>query len=154
MTATFEELAMLFPEPELSEEQAGAPLDVAVFVNFRGPQAGRLVLRASSVIMAQAAANMLGADSSEGTPLQRDALGELANVVCGNVLPQITHPDVIFHLDAPRHIEAGTMPVRDDDVPVARVQLGIEMGRAEASLYLFSTTTQRPSAVPQPQGTA
>ena len=50
-TATFEELALLFPETELSPEQAAAPLDVAVSVDFRGPLTGRLVVRASSCIL-------------------------------------------------------------------------------------------------------
>ncbi|WP_373071334.1 hypothetical protein, partial [Gemmatimonas sp.] len=62
-TATFEELALLFPEHELSPEQAAAPLDVAVSVEFRGPQRGRLVLRASSTILSSIAANMLGEDA-------------------------------------------------------------------------------------------
>ena len=149
-TATFEELALLFPETELTDEQAAAPLDVAVLVNFRGPEPGRLLLRASECILPTIAANMLGAEQSGATPLQRDALGELANVICGNVLPAIFGADAIFHLDAPRLIEPGYMPVRDDDHPAARVHFGVENGRTEALLFLFGNAPARPRPVPPP----
>jgi CheY-specific phosphatase CheX len=138
-TATFEDLALLFPEHELSPEQAEAPLDVAVSVEFRGPLAGRLVLRASSCILPAIAANMLGEDESRQAPLQRDALGELANVICGNVLPAIAGAEAIFNLSAPQLHDAGSVMSRDEDEPAARIELGIEEGRAESVLYLFTS---------------
>lgn len=136
-TATFEELALLFPEMELSPEQAAAPLDVAVSVDFRGPLIGRLVVRASENVLPAIAANMLGADQSRHQPLQRDALGEIANVICGHVLPLIAGADVIFNLSAPVVHEKGILPSRDSDEPAARIQVGVEDGRAETLLYFF-----------------
>jgi len=137
-TATFEELALLFPEQELSPEQAAAPLDVAVSVEFRGPQRGRLVLRASSTILSSIAANMLGEDASRERPLQRDALGEIANVICGNVLPAIAGVEAVFHLSAPYVHEGVDVVSRGADEPTASIMFGLENGRAEAVLYLFS----------------
>ncbi|WP_082820999.1 chemotaxis protein CheX [Gemmatimonas phototrophica] len=142
-TATFEDLALLFPEMELSPEQAAAPLDVAVSVEFRGPLTGRLVVRVSQSIMPTIAANMLGAEESKQLPLQRDALGEIGNVICGNVLPLIAGADKIFNLAAPVVAEGGSLPHRDEDEPVASVQVGVEDGRAEAILYLFSANATR-----------
>ncbi len=136
-TATFEELALLFPEHELSPEQAAAPLEVAVSVEFRGPRRGRLVLRASSNILSSIAANMLGEDASRERPLQRDALGEIANVICGNLLPAIAGVAAVFHLSAPRVHEGLDDVSRHEDAPVARVLFGVEAGRTEAVLYLF-----------------
>lgn len=136
-TATFEELALLFPETELSPEQAAAPLDVSVSVDFRGPLTGRLVVRASSNILPSIAANMLG--ESESEQLQRDALGEIGNVICGNVLPLIAGTDKIFNLAAPV-VHTGEFTLhRDDDAPSGRISVGVEEGRAEATLYLFDT---------------
>lgn len=136
-TATFEELALLVPEHELSLAQAAAPLDVAVSVEFRGPLRGRLMLRASSTILPVIAANMLGDDASRQRNLQCDALGEIANVICGNVLPVIAGVEAVFHLSAP-HVHEETEEVsRDGDVPSARIMFGVEDGRAEAALYLF-----------------
>ena len=147
-TATFEELALLFPETDLTPEQAAAPLDVAVSVEFRGHARGRLVLRASSVVLPEITANMLGGDASRQQPLQRDALGELCNVICGNVLPAIAGAEVVFHLAAPLVREGGALISRDDDAPVARVELGIEQGRVEALLYIFPTR-DRPTPLGQ-----
>jgi len=136
-TATFEELALLFPEHELSPEQAAAPLDVAVSVEFRGPLRGRLVLRASSVILPSIAANMLGEGASREPPLQRDALGEIANVICGNLLPAIAGGEAVFHLSAP-YVHEGVDDVsREADAPTASLMFGVEDGRAEAVLYVF-----------------
>ncbi len=140
-TATFEELALLFPETELSPEQAAAPLDVGVSVEFRGPLTGRLVVRASQCILPAIAANMLGAEESKQLPLQRDALGEIGNVICGHVLPLIAGADKIFNLAAPVLHEGGALPQRDHDRPAATVQVGVENGRAEAVLYLFAGAT-------------
>ncbi len=137
-TATFEELALLFPEHELSPEQAAAPLDMAVSVEFRGPLLGRLVLRASSNVLSSIAANMLGEDASRERPLQRDALGELANVICGNLLPAIAGVEAVFHLSAPRVHDGGDVFSRDVDAPSASVLFGIEAGRAESALYVFA----------------
>ena len=136
-TATFEELALLVPEHDLSLAQAAAPLDVAVWVEFRGPLRGRLVLRASSTILPAIAANMLGDDASRQRNLQRDALGEIANVICGNVLPVIADVEAVFHLSAPHMHEEIEDVSRDVDVPSARIMFGVEDGRAEAVLYLF-----------------
>ncbi len=142
-TATFEDLALLFPETELSPEQAVAPLDVSVSVEFRGPLTGRLVVRVSQSIMPAIAANMLGAEESQQLPLQRDALGEIGNVICGNVLPLIAGADKIFNLAAPVVVVGGNPMHRDEDEPVASVQVGVEDGRAEAALYLFSADATR-----------
>lgn len=128
---------MLFPEIELSEEQAAAPLDVAASVEFRGPMTGRLVLRASSAILPEVANNMLGADDQRPSALQRDALGELANVICGHVLPLIGGSDAVFNLAAPHLHPIGTLPMRETDSPAATVQVGLEQGRAEATLFIF-----------------
>lgn len=135
--ATFEDLALLFPDAELTPEQDAVPLDVTVSVDFRGPLTGRLVLRASECVMPAIAANMLGEDESQQVPLQRDALGELANVICGNVLPAIGGAEAVFHLAAPRVHSVGETLSRDEDAPQAKVAFGVETGRVEAQLFVF-----------------
>lgn len=141
--ATFEELALLFPEQELSPEQTVAPLDVTVSVDFRGPFAGRLVLSASACVLPVIASNMLGEAGRRASPLQRDALGEIANVICGNVLPAIAGAEAVFHLNAPRIHDAGESASRDNDAPSAQVQFGVEDGRVLSTLYVFGTVLVR-----------
>jgi CheY-specific phosphatase CheX len=134
--STFESLAFLFLEAECSEAQAAAPLDAAVSVDFHGPVRGRLTLRVSSSLLPVIAANMLGEEQSRQVPLQRDALGEVANVVCGNALPLIAGADAVFRLDAPRWM-ADEAVARDGDAPAATVLAGAEDGRVQAVLFLF-----------------
>jgi len=135
--ATFEELALLFPESDPTPEQAAAPLDVTVSVDFRGPCAGRLVLSASACILPTIASNMLGEAGLREPPLQRDALGELANVICGNLLPASFGAEVVFHLSAPRVHDKDESPSRDDDAPSAHAEFGVEDGRVASTLYVF-----------------
>ncbi len=135
--ATFEELALLFPEYEPSPEQEAAPLDVTVSVDFRGPFTGRLVVSASACILPAIASNMLGEASGRQPPLQRDALGEVANVICGNLLPSIAGAEAVFHLSAPRVHDADETPSRDGDAPSATATFGVESGRVATSLYVF-----------------
>lgn len=148
-TRTFEELALLFPDTEPSEAQSATPLDVAVSVEFRGPLNGRLVLRASSGILSEVANNMLGADDQRPVTLQRDALGELANVICGHVLPMIGGSDAVFHLAAPMHHVDGAKVSRDDDQPDAVVTVGVESGRAQASIFFFAARAATPARAPE-----
>jgi hypothetical protein len=138
-TATFEELALLFPETDLSPDQAEAPLDIAVSVDFRGPLTGRLIVRASSCILPAIAANMLG--ESESEQLQRDALGEIGNVICGNVLPLMAGTEKIFNLSAPQVYGGDFVVHRDEDAPSARIQIGVEEGRVESTLYVFDSAS-------------
>lgn len=140
LTATFEELALICPDTKLSGVQSEAVVDVAVTVSFRGPLSGRLVLRASSTILPGVAANMLGADGEYPFAVQRDALGELANVICGNLLPMIGGAEAVFVLSAPHEYLTGGEPQRC--TPVSRASIGIDNGRAVAQLLLSHDSLQ------------
>ncbi len=134
LTATFEELALICPDTKLSDAQSEAVVDVAVSVSFSGPLSGRLVLRASSRILPGIAENMLGSDGEYSLTLQRDALGELANVICGNLLPMIGGAESVFVLSAPHEYVTGGEAQRC--TPVSRSSIGIDNGRAVAQLLL------------------
>lgn len=100
---TLERLAFIFaaPAPE-APAAAGSPLET-VRVDFTGRFTGGMELGLSASVLAELAANMLGAE--EGTTLsadeQRDALRELANVVCGNLLPAIAGGEHEFNIHTP-----------------------------------------------------
>ena len=134
LTATFEELALICPDTTLSDTQVEALVDVAVSVSFDGPLSGRFVLRASSEILPGVAENMLGANDNCSIAVQRDALGELANVICGNLLPMIGGAEAVFVLSAPHEYVTGGELQRCS--PVARASIGIENGRAVGQLLL------------------
>lgn len=143
---TFENLALIFADETLSSQQANAPLDVTVSVEFRGPQTGRLVLQASACVLPTIAANMLGGNESRSAALQRDALGELANVICGNILPRVAGPGAVFRLAAPRVHDIDLPSSRDGDAPDARAALGVDDGRVVAALYFFAERSRSSAA--------
>lgn len=134
--STFEDLAFLFPEEECQRNDDDTPLDAVVAVDFHGLMRGRLVIRASAELLPVIASNMMGEDESQHMPMQRDALGEIANVVCGNLLPKLAGSEAVFRLDAPQW-RANATDARDGDVPIARVCLRLDVGCAQTELYVF-----------------
>ena len=136
--STFEALGFLLPDERPSAEQLAAPLPRGARVTFAGPAAGAVAVRASDDVAAAVAANMLGVDPAalaarpDRDALVRDALGELANVICGNLLPALGGRAAVFHLGAPEAVAPGD----DASRPAAAVTLGVEEGRAEVTLHV------------------
>jgi len=130
-TLTFEELGFLLPTPEIDEQQLNAPVEAAVSVEFEGPFSGKLLVRVCGGLLPIIAANMLGEEDVPSKSLQYDALGEIANVICGNMLPSIAGSKDIFHVRAPKMDESiDLLP------PVAEVQVGLGLGRADLLLFV------------------
>jgi len=137
--STFEELALLLASPDADADQRAAPLAAGVRLDFTGPFAGCVVVRTTADVLAAAAANMLGADGPPPESLRRDALGELANVICGNLLPVVAGGRAVFDLHAPRWTGAAPDDALAHDAlgaPAADVCIGLEGGRAEVALHL------------------
>lgn len=127
----FERLAFLMPDLDPDDDPVPAGNGLAgMVVRFRGPSHGALVLRADAPLRQALATNMLGDEGSLADELQLDALGELTNVICGNLLPLVEGPAADFSLDAPVPEEtAGALgPVR------AAVRVVLDGGTAEVAL--------------------
>jgi hypothetical protein len=106
---TLEKLAFLFATPmdappSLDESQLST-----VRVEFGGAFTGGMELSLSGPVLDELAVNMLGAD--DGDPIapeaRLDALKELANVVCGNLLPTLGGGEAVFNIQAPVVVPAG-----------------------------------------------
>jgi CheY-specific phosphatase CheX len=129
--STFEDLAFLMPTGAPDELQSAAPIAAAVYVDFRGPMRGRVAVHVTDDVMLALGANMLGDDIHPASESLHDALGEVANVIAGNVLPAIAGRAKVFDLAAPATTGAPAGGAR------ASVRLGIEGGRAEVYLYVL-----------------
>ncbi|HEX5580709.1 MAG TPA: chemotaxis protein CheX [Gemmatimonadaceae bacterium] len=134
--STFEELALLCGDLVGGREEVAEPLAGGVCVDFAGPVHGALVLRVTAGALDAAAANMLALDAPPDETLRRDALGEVANVICGTLLPALAGARAEFVLEAPRWIGA-TGEARGTCVAEACVPL--EDGRATVALHLLDT---------------
>ena len=135
---TLEKLAFLFaaplegPAPEDTQELA------TVRVRFSGPLCGGMQLSLSQPVLAELAANMLGADDASAltTDEQHDALRELINVICGNLLPLIGGHSAEFNIQTP-FIPAGGAEASGEFGPVAAASnLAVESGICLVALQL------------------
>ena len=121
--STFEELALLWPSRDVSREgRAGA-----------ARRQRRGAVRRPAARIAHAARHRRRArrrrrrtcwpcdEARASSPLQRDAVGELANVICGSVLPRIAGRRAVFRLGAPQWLGPGQSP---DSAAIAATRLG------------------------------
>ena len=131
--STFEDLGFVVPSPEVDEHQAAIPLAWRARVRFSGPVEGWLEIRISDRSAHELATNMLGGQEALDPAVKRDAIGEIANVICGNVVPALGTPTDVFDLQAPElsDIHPGS-PKADDEGFV--LEMGLDGGRAELEL--------------------
>lgn len=82
--------------------EAAPPDALCIAVGYTGPAQGTVLVAASPALAEALARNLmaLDADAPVAADDRRDALHELANVVAGNLLPQLLG-DGEFHLAAP-----------------------------------------------------
>lgn len=116
----FEDLGFLLADPEPPE--ATGPLH-GMRVAFRGPVVGTLDVWADDTVLSALALNMTGSDAVPSRAVQMDALGEMANVICGNVLPALEDPRANFRIEAPAPVEE-----RAPGAPSDVLELGFEGG--------------------------
>lgn len=119
------------PDPALKVPGEDAP---AVTVTFHGPIHGSLDLKVSADLLPVLAANMTGSDSPPSEPEQWDALGEMLNIICGNMLPLLTDAKAVYDVAAPRRCR-GT-PDHAGQRLVGSTGLPMEVGQVELALYV------------------
>lgn len=135
----FEDLGFMLPTLELEAFQLSAEAESTVTVEFQGPYQGRLVLKIFGDVVSELTQNMLGQEDAPSEEERQDALGETANVICGNLLPLIAGKESIFHIQPPKFLpNSGGHASGADERPSAEVMLGLVGGRAEIQLYIVS----------------
>jgi len=130
----FEEMAFVFQSPELAEKYAGHAVEAVASVKFEGPFKGKLVLKAYQGLSRVIAANMLGEDEPSERQ-QYDALGEMANIICGNMLPSIADKQDIFHLNAPQIIREQPAADFNLDQPLAEAHIPFSDGKVDVLFF-------------------
>ncbi len=135
---TFEQLAFLFPVPEDMAQVPADPESSGVRVRFSGPLEGELILSVSTASLPELVRSMLGLDDDDAVDagLQHDALGELLNVVCGNLLPEIADSKAVFDLAAPELLEPGPPDqALAGRSPQGRARMSLDEGFVELILF-------------------
>lgn len=132
---TFEELCFMFPAPEMEEELKDVKLEAMVVVEFQGPFNGELAVKTCGELYRAIPTNMLGEDDSTARQ-RRDALCEIANVICGNMLPGIAGPKEVFDISSPREMENGESGDGLHEDPAAEVCMALDQGKVEITLFI------------------
>jgi len=132
----FEEICFMFEAPELEEEFKDAQVEAAASVEFSGPIEGRLLIKARAGLLSGIAANMLG-EENPSKKQQQDALGEIANIICGNILPAIHGSKKVFEVTSPQIVK--TENLLSKEAPTATASVILDQGRADLMLYVHET---------------
>ena len=90
----------MYPVPELKDVQKNLALEAAAEVKYRGDFTGKLVIETRGGLFSAIAANMLSIDIPSSQQ-KKDALGEIANIICGNVVPSLGGAGGDIKLKAP-----------------------------------------------------
>lgn len=135
---TFESLAFMIPMPAEDMVDGEDVTRARARVSFTGPMTGELLLGVSTEMLPQLAANMLGLDGPSASPEQQsDALGEVLNVICGNLLPVIAGSRAVFNVGAPIFLGLVDAPPAPAGArQAASAELTLDAGWAELTLYL------------------
>ena len=139
-----EKLAFIFSFPEEERDRMDYSAAVAASVSFVGPFGGVLIIVISNEALPELAENMLGIDEETTREQQYDALKEMINVVCGNLLPLISGKKSVFNVDAPQIIDhdidefCQNICGRDDETvsPAGMARLALDDGQCDNLLFV------------------
>lgn len=133
---TLEGIALLSPLPEEEAPKLPNGPRKLISVAFTGPVCGVLIIEVSEGVLEEVAAAMLALEAgvSPSGEQKADVLSELANVMCGNLLPVVAGREPVFHLGAPDpDVTEGVMEACGA-LPVARARLWLNSGTMDLTL--------------------
>jgi len=138
---TFEQVVFLVPDIPPDAAQRRLPVEAVASVAFSGPARGTLQLHAGDGLLPLITANMVGMDDPDEA-LQLDALGELANIICGQFLPALDSVNAFEH-KPPEVFTGEAFSFESPAVLSARAEIGLESSRADVLLFLYPDSQSR-----------
>jgi Chemotaxis phosphatase CheX len=127
-TSTFEDAAFCMVE---GVGEGGMEIGPARgVVSFQGPRSGLLMVEAENATAAAATANMLGLDEEPSADLRQDALFELANMICGQIVSASGDGHDLYRLTR-RELDAEAA-----GDPDAEMVLSLDCGLARVALWI------------------
>ncbi len=129
---SLEELCFLIP----ASDDVGfedEPVTAAAFVAFAGPTTGIVLIEMRGQLLQEIASNMLGDDASEAA--RRDALGEVANILCGHIVPVVWGVEAVFSLRRPEFPEDLGAALKTREA-FAAGSVAFDSGSADVTLFV------------------
>lgn len=141
---TFESLAFMLLMPEDDADTAANVWGNVCRVNFTGPFGGSVFVGISPGMLEPLGANMLGIEPGEDTPegvKVEDALKELVNVICGNLLPTIAGTEDVFQIETPTLLDEPVIPTQVEGMELrGQAEMVLDSGKAALAMYLDAGT--------------
>lgn len=138
---TFEITCYMFPleEWELEEEGVHPPGadSISAFVRFDGAAEGAMKIRVTPELFDAIAENMLGMEEGDDS-LKEGALCEIANIICGNMVPVFAKGDNICYIRPPEILDNPDKLKDFKGLETETVQVYLDEGVAEITVYLKS----------------
>ena len=128
---TFEEFAFLMPIPEEDAPPADDVEKIITCVAYTGYSKGILYISVTNQMLPILAQNILAEESTPTEQQQLDALKEIANVICGNILPFLAGSEKIYRLQAPEIVDKIKESYKTNDWGLVENKLAFDEGIAE-----------------------
>jgi CheY-specific phosphatase CheX len=142
---TLEDLCFIYQEPELKDAQENLPLEAAAEVKYRNDDfTGRLLIESRGGLFSAIATNMLSNDAPNAQQ-KKDALGEIANIICGNVVPSLGQGGREYKIESPRSLNKDDLLKEEkQENPLVKITLNFNQGRADIKLFVdgYSAATK------------
>lgn len=125
--------------PELKDSQKDLVLDAAAEVKYRGDYTGKLIIETRGDLFTAIATNMLS-NEVPNSQQKKDALGEIANIICGNVVPSLGRQGGRgYKIESPRFLHKDELLTEEKQSnPLAEIVLNFNQGRADIKFFLDS----------------
>jgi hypothetical protein len=137
--STFEDICFMYAVPELKDIQNELKLEAAAEVKYQGDYTGKLIIETRGGLFSAIAANILSDDSP--TPRQkRDALGEIANIICGNIVTCLGRSRRGYEIEGPRFLNKEKLGKEEQQgKPLSEITLNFNEGRADVKFFVDGT---------------
>ena len=141
---TFEDICFIYQVPELKDAQKNLALEAAAEVKYRGDFTGKLLIETRGGLFMSIAANMLSNDVPS-TQQKKDALGEIANIICGNIVPSLGRGGREYKIESPISLKKDDLlKEKKQGKPLVEITLNFNQGRADIKLFVdgYSATKE------------
>ncbi len=134
--STFEDICFMYAVPELKEIQKNLKPEAAAVVEYKGDYAGKLLIEARGGLFSAIAANILSNDNP--TPRQkRDALGEIANIICGNIVTCLGGGKQGYKIESPKFLSKSKMGKEEQkNKLLSEITLNFKEGRVDIKFFV------------------
>jgi CheY-specific phosphatase CheX len=143
---TLEDLCFIYQVPELKDAQENLPLEAAAEVKYRSDDfTGKLLIETRGGLFSAIATNILSNDDPSAQQ-KKDALGEIANIICGNVVPSLGGGGREYKIEPPRSLNKDDLLKEEKQgKPLAEITLNFNDGRADIKLFVngYSATKEK-----------